>query len=105
MDDKQKLKEKLLKKKLHLVEVPEEIKKKENIKHALANAFMEDENIRKASQERSVEYLKSLDEQDTRVPEWQWNLLYFALGILFVMTIENVVLNTTLIDWLFPYIN
>jgi len=27
------------------------------------------------------------------MPEWMWNLLYFALGMLFVISMENVFWN------------
>lgn len=93
------LKEKILKKKLHLAEIPEDVKKQEKIKSALAKAFLDDEASRLESQKRSIQYVKDIDEKNSNMPEWSWNLLWFAIGILFVMTVENFVLHTTIVDW------
>jgi hypothetical protein len=67
---------------------------------SLAKAFMEDEVVRQASRQNSLEYLKRVDEEYDRTPFWIWCLLYFNLGILFTVTVETFALNTTILDWL-----
>lgn len=55
----------------------------------LAAAFLEDEAVRTSSQDRSREYLINREEDVSGMRPWMWNLLYFALGMLFALTIPS----------------
>lgn len=58
----------------------------------LAVAILDDESIRLASQANSRAYLKRKQDEDT-VPFWIWCILYFTLGILFMISVENIFWN------------
>jgi len=55
----------------------------------LAAAFLEDEAVRISSQDRSREYILNKEEDNSGMKPWMWNLLYFALGMLFALTIPS----------------
>ncbi len=61
----------------------------EKTRALMANAILEDEAISLASQERSRVYLNEKEEDD-RIPMWAWCLMYFFLGILFMISVDNV---------------
>jgi hypothetical protein len=65
----------------------------EKARASLAKAFLEDEASRHASQERSREYLIKKEEEEAGDPIWQWPVLYFILGILFMITVDNIAWN------------
>lgn len=59
----------------------------------LAAAFIEDEGVRLASEERSRAYVLKNEEEDTRMAPWMWNLLWFILGMLFMLTMPPSISN------------
>ena len=67
------------------------IKPSDNNKRALlATAIWDDEAVRHASAENSAAYLDRIDEQESRTPFWMWCVLYFILGMLFMITVDTV---------------
>ncbi len=77
----------------HITDLKDIIKKNDKGRALLATAILEDESVRLASQANSKAYLKEKWEREDRMSEWMWNLLYFALGMLFVISMENVFWN------------
>ena len=59
----------------------------------LAAAFLEDEAVRISSQDRSREYLINKEEDHSGMKSWMWNVLYFALGMLFALTVPSTLSN------------
>jgi len=55
----------------------------------LAAAFLEDEAVRISSQDRSREYILNKEEDESGMRPWMWCLLYFALGMLFALTVPS----------------
>lgn len=74
--------------------LPLVMKKNDKARANLAKAFIEDEAIKAASVQNSISYLERCDEAD-RTPFWQWCTLYFILGMLFMITIDNLSYNWT----------
>lgn len=62
-------------------------------------AIHEDE-VHKRSQAASITYLKNCDIEDRRIPAYGYVLLGIAFGFLLAVTIENVLLNTPIVDWI-----
>ncbi len=81
-----------------IIKLQQKSDKKKGVSDAMSRAFMEDENIRKASQDRSIEYINRHVARKG-LPGWLW----FVTGILFTVTLENVILNTPIIDWLLKF--
>jgi len=52
----------------------------------LAQAMLEDESVRLASQNRAKAYIDKCEAEKDDMPAWMWNLLYFILGMLFCMS-------------------
>ena len=65
------------------------MRKNDKARANLAKAFLEDEAIKQASFERSKAYLLKIEEED-RTPFWMWCTLYFVLGMLFMITVDNI---------------
>ena len=57
----------------------------------MAKAYLEDEAVREASQERSELYLLEKEEDVSGLPVWGWCLLWFAIGMTFGTIAPNVV--------------
>jgi len=58
-------------------------------KAAIAKALIEDEQVRLASQKRSFEYLNRVENEKNEMPNWMWNALYFALGVLVTLSVPS----------------
>ena len=76
----------------YLSDLKKAIKPNDKGRALLAVAILEDESVRLASQANSRAYLKMKEDEDT-VPFWIWCALYFILGILFMISIENIFWN------------
>lgn len=68
------------------------MKKNDKARANLAKAFLEDEAIKAASEANSRAYLMRIEEAD-RTPFWMWCTLYFILGMLFMVTVDNLSYN------------
>lgn len=69
----------------------------------LASAMLEDEAVRLQSQKRSKEYLENIDDVYDSTPFWMWCIFYFALGMLFTITVDTVTYGTSIhevLKWL-----
>lgn len=104
MDEKEKdkivkLKEKADKKKIYIRGLPREIGEKDETVSEINRAFVEDEMIRKNAQRHAENYLKDLDQEEKKFPNWMW----FVTGMLFTIVIEVFFLNTTVADLLVRY--
>ena len=71
----------------------------------LAAAMIEDGVIRQFSYENSRAYLDRIDEEDSRTPFWMYCTLYFILGMLFMITVENITYGWEDIRMVFDYLN
>jgi hypothetical protein len=56
----------------------------------LAKALLEDESWRIAREKELNARFNEQDEIDSRMPFWAWAILYFALGILFSVSVQNL---------------
>ncbi len=72
----------------------------EQTRARMAEAMIEDEVVRLKSQEASKAYLMRKEEDD-RVPFWMWCTLWFTLGILFMITLDNVTFHLDVYKVLF----
>ena len=59
----------------------------------LGKAMMEDQFLRLESQNNSHRYLKEKEDRDSTIPSWVWNLLWFALGVLFTISLEKSIVG------------
>jgi len=57
----------------------------------LAEAMLEDDAIRKASQANSYNYLNRIEVEKDRMPEWMWNVAWFILGMLTMISLDSLV--------------
>jgi hypothetical protein len=53
---------------------------------ALAKALLEDENVRHNNEQRAREHIEEIEAQKNEMPNWMWNLLFYALGMLTAMS-------------------
>lgn len=58
-------------------------------REVLAAAILEDEAVRVASEKRAQAHCDKIDEEASQIPFWAWAILWFALGILFSISIQN----------------
>jgi hypothetical protein len=82
------------KKKIFIRGLPSEVGEKNDTVNEINRAFVEDEMIRKNAQRKAEDYLRELEETDEKFPRWMW----FVTGVIFTVTIEVFVLNTTVAD-------
>ena len=75
-----------------MLDISDLIKPNDKGRALLATAILEDESVRLASEANSRAYLKRKQDEDT-VPFWVWCTMYFILGILFMISVENVFWN------------
>lgn len=75
-----------------ITELKDLIKPNDKKRALLAVAILEDEAVRLASQANSKAYLLMKEKQD-KMPEWMWNVFWFMLGMLFLISMENVFWN------------
>jgi hypothetical protein len=59
----------------------------------LAAAFLEDEAVRLASEKASRQYLLEKEEEETGMKPWMWNLMWFIIGMLFMLTMPPTISN------------
>jgi len=57
----------------------------------LATAILEDAASRQASQENSAKYLNRAEEERSRMPEWLWNVAWFILGMLSMISLDSLI--------------
>jgi hypothetical protein len=55
----------------------------------VAEAFIQDQAIRKASEMRSIKYVFENEKRDES-PDWLYNLLYFLIGMLGLATFNQL---------------
>lgn len=75
-----------------VIYIVDKFKKNDKARSVMLKAMMEDETVRLASQENSRNYLIK-KEEDNRTPFWMFCVLYFVLGIIFMISIENITLG------------
>ncbi len=71
----------------------------------LAAAMIEDEVVRDYSYRNSRAYLERIDEEDSRTPFWMFAVLYFILGMLFIITVDNISYGWEDMRMIFEYLN
>ena len=102
MDDKDKLielKQKADKKKLRRV-IPEFGPRSEETKAAMRKATIHEDEVHKRSQAASTAYLKQCADENRKIPAYGYILLGVAFGFILAISIENVILNTPIVDWI-----
>jgi len=56
----------------------------------LAIAMLEDEELKRKSQDNSMAYLKR-KEEESKIAQWVWNLVWFVMGILFTLSVDGLI--------------
>ena len=56
----------------------------------LAQAMIEDEAARKASQVNSYNYLNRVEDEKSNMPAWMWNVAWFILGMLSMISLDSL---------------
>lgn len=72
-----------------IISIVDRFKTNERARANMVGAMVEDEVVRLASEANSTAYLQRKDEAD-KTPFWMWCSLYFTLGVLFMISIDNV---------------
>ncbi len=72
---------------MDIPEVRQIVNLAENNRSLLAQAMLEDEAVRKASEIASENFMDKVEDEKNEMPFWMWCVLYFCLGMLFTMTI------------------